>query len=104
MFVCMYVCMYVSSFNEIMVTNCNMIYNAMRKDKCYACSIVRLNLFKTLGIKLRSSFSGRLQLFIQSYRIFIERNLKKDYSEAPPTPVRLKRTFFKREQNERDKV
>src|SRR6218665_3795563 len=29
---------------------------------------------------------------------------KKNYSEALPTPVRLKRTVFKREKNERDKV
>src|SRR6218665_389315 len=32
------------------------------------------------------------------------RPFKKDYSEALPTPVRLKRTVFKREKNERDKV
>src|SRR6218665_3100511 len=30
--------------------------------------------------------------------------LHKNYSEALPTPVRLKRTVFKREKNERDKV
>jgi len=41
--------------------------------------------------------------FIHSYRTFIQRPFKKDYSEALPTPVPLKRTVFKREKNERDK-
>jgi len=39
-------------------------YNTMRKDKCYDCWIVRLNLGKTLGIKLLSSFSGRQKLCV----------------------------------------
>jgi len=42
--------MYVSSFNDIMVTNRNMVQ--YKKDKRYDCWIVRLNLCKTLGIKL----------------------------------------------------
>src|SRR6218665_126709 len=41
--------------------------------------------------------------FIHSYRTFKQSPFKKTYSEALPTPVRLTRTVFKREKNERDK-
>src|SRR6218665_531201 len=59
--------LYVSSFNDIMVTNRNMVQ--YRKDKRYDCRIVRLNLCKILGIKLLSSLSGRRKLCVLGLRL-----------------------------------
>ena len=59
---CMYVCMYVCSFNDIMMTNRNMIQ--YRIDKHYECRVVRLNLCKTLGIKYRLYQEGESYVFL----------------------------------------
>jgi len=48
----MYSNVYVSLFNDIIVTNRNIVQYTMRKDERYDCRIVRLSLCKTLVIKL----------------------------------------------------